>query len=126
MESFPGYNNKKDHQKNYNSMFNYIWNGVKYDGGEHDPHAVVPDFDTDEYNVYLLRKLSHTIMQEAAAAEKKVADAAAKKAQRKKENKQAEMGLELRTGAKSGSGLGVQSSSCAHSVTAGDADAFGT
>ena len=126
MASFPGYNNKKDLQKNYNSMFNYILNGVKYDGGEYDPLAVVPDFDTDEYNVHLLRKLSHTIMQQAAAAEKKVADAAAKKAKTKEDNELGELHLGLRTGAKSsGSGLGEQTSSRAHSVTTGDADGFG-
>lgn len=57
-------------------------------------------------------------MQEAAAAEQKVAEAAVKKAQRKKENVESEVKLGLRTGAKkSGSGLGVKTSSHSHLVT---------
>ena len=121
----PGYGNRKDPQKNFHSLFIYVWNGIKHDNGEYDPRAMEPDFDSNEYDAYLLRKLSHTIMQEAAAAEQRVADAAAKKAKTKKENEESEAQIGLRTGAKSGSGLGGHTSSRSHSVT-NAAMSFGT
>jgi hypothetical protein len=65
----PGYGNKKEPQKNYASLFNYVMSGIKHDDEEYDQHATEPDFDSDEYNLLLAQKLSHTIMQEAAAAD---------------------------------------------------------
>lgn len=112
----PGYGNRKDPQKNFANLFTYVWNGIKHNNGEYVPRDE-PDFDSDEYDAYLLQKLSHTIMQEAAAAAQKVADAAAKKANMKKENEESEAQIGLRTGAKSGSGLGGHTSSRSHSVT---------
>jgi hypothetical protein len=107
------------------NLFTYVWNGIKHDDGEYDPRAMEPDFDSDEYNVCLCQKLSHTIMQEAAAAEQKIADAVAKKAKTKKNNEESEAQIGLRTGAKSGSGLGGHTSSRSHSVT-NAAITFGT
>jgi hypothetical protein len=60
--------------------------GIKHDDEEYDQHATEPDFDSDKYNLLLAQKLSHTIMQEVAAAEQKVTDAAGKKAKTKKNN----------------------------------------
>ena len=118
LANLPGYGSK-DPLKNYSKLYTYVLAGIKHDADNYDPNATEPDCEEDElYNEFLVRKLSHAIIGEIAAAEKKVEDETKKKAMTKKNNEQSEVLLGLRENEKctSASLLGKHSSSCAHSV----------